>query len=88
MTWLDGFIQMENVKVDKSALKMEMDFKFRDWKASSKVTIEFRDNEDDETTMYLKQSGLTEIAPEKQKDGWMSQIFTPMSQILGYQMDN
>jgi hypothetical protein len=31
MRWLDGFIEIENLKEDKDNLKIEMDFRFKDW---------------------------------------------------------
>lgn len=85
----DGKIvgKFELLEADK---KIVQDWKMSEWKEFSKVTIELIDYADEEECeMKLKQINIPEdVNKIDLKNGWINQIFRPMSILCGYPILN
>ena len=81
----EGRIQGKYTKLEENRV-IEKDWKMNDWEGFSKVVMTFTDfEEDSECELSIKQTGLPKnVSAEFMKQGWMSQIFRPMSLICGY----
>jgi activator of HSP90 ATPase len=85
----EGRIQGEYTKLEENKT-IEQKWKMNDWADHSNVVMTFVDYEEDsECEVIIKQTGLpSNIKPDFMKQGWMSQIFRPMSLICGYPIMN
>lgn len=65
-----------------------MEWAFSSWKETSIVEITFKDREDS-CKVEIKQIGVPfEQNIKKLEEGWMNQIFKPMSLICGYSIED
>lgn len=85
----EGRISGEFVKLETNKL-IAQTWKMNDWEKHSEVEIKFEDfPEDQECELTIEQKGLPgNIKGEYMKQGWMSQIFRPMSLVCGYPIIN
>ena len=60
-------------------------WKMKGWESYSEVRIEFKRFDDDECELTIKQTKIPSGNPiDKLKEGWINQIFKPISILLGY----
>lgn len=85
----EGRIQGEYTKLEQNKV-IEQKWRMNDWSQSSHVVMTFVDfPEDSECELKIQQTDIPgHIKPDFLEQGWMSQIFRPMSLICGYSILN
>jgi activator of HSP90 ATPase len=53
-----GAIEMDNIEEDSEKMVIKMNFKEKTWSSSSQVTISFKDDDSENTTLRLEQSNV------------------------------